>query len=70
MQRLPRPDFQTADFARRNLRQLRQGGSPPFDLPTIAPARTSTETFARRLETIRERHARKDRVIERLAKPG
>ena len=41
-----------------------------FDLQAIAEEKGETEDFARRLRTIRERHARKERFLERLTKLG
>jgi hypothetical protein len=41
-----------------------------LDLRTIAEERGAIEDFAGRLRTIRERHARKERLIERLAAIG
>jgi hypothetical protein len=41
-----------------------------FDLKAIAEERGAIEDFLRRLRTIRERHARKERFIERLAGLG
>ena len=41
-----------------------------IDLQAIAEEKSVTEDFVRRLQMIRERHARKERFIERLAKFG
>jgi hypothetical protein len=40
------------------------------DLQAIAEERGAREDFSRRLQTIRERHARKERFVERLGKLG
>jgi hypothetical protein len=59
-----------AEIERRNSTGYDKAAALLLDLRAIAEARGSTETFARRVKTIRERHARKERFIERLAKLG
>jgi hypothetical protein len=59
-----------AEIERRNSTGYDKAAALLLALRAIAEARGSTETFARRLQTIRARHVRKERFIERLAKLG
>jgi hypothetical protein len=55
------------EIERRNSAGYDKAASLLLDLRTIAEERGTIEDFAGRLRTIRERHARKERFIERLA---
>ena len=57
-----------AEIERRNAAGYDKAAGLLLDLRAIAEEKGATEDFARRLRTIRERHARKERFIERLAK--
>ena len=57
-----------AEIERRNAASYDKAAGLLLDLRAIAEEKGATEDFARRLRTIRERHARKERFIERLAK--
>ncbi|NJO53735.1 MAG: hypothetical protein HC829_01865, partial [Bacteroidales bacterium] len=59
-----------AEIERRNATGYDKAATLLADLRAIAETKGSTETFTRRLRTIRERHARKERFIERLKKLG
>jgi len=59
-----------SEIERRNAGGYDKAANLLFDLRAIAEERGATEEFARRLRTIRERHARKERFIERLAALG
>jgi hypothetical protein len=56
------------EIERRNSAGYDKAAALLADLRVIAEARGSIESFASRLERIRERHARKERFIGRLAK--
>ena len=56
-----------AEIERRNSASYDRAAGLLVDLRTIAEERGTTPDFTRRLAAIRERHARKDRLIERLA---
>lgn len=62
-------DIET-EIERRNAAGYDKAASLLLDLRTIAEERGTMEDFARRLRAIRERHARKERFIERLAAMG
>ena len=57
-----------AEIARRNATGYDKAACLLLDLRAIAVENGATEEFDRRLQAIRERHARKERFIERLAK--
>jgi hypothetical protein len=59
-----------AEIERRNATGYDKAAGLLFDLRAIAEEKDATEDFVRRLQMIRERHARKERFIERLAKLG
>jgi hypothetical protein len=59
-----------SEIERRNAPGYDKAASLLLDLRTIAEERGAIEDFASRLRTIRERHARKERFIERLAAIG
>ena len=59
-----------SEIERRNAAGYDKAASLLFDLRAIAEERGAIEDFAGRLRTIRERHARKERFIERLAAIG
>jgi hypothetical protein len=59
-----------SEIERRNAPGYDKAASLLLDLRTIAEERGAIEDFAGRLRTIRERHARKERFIERLAAIG
>ena len=54
------------EIGRRNAAGYDKAVAVLHDLRTIAGEQGASEDFARRLRTIRERHARKERFIERL----
>ena len=58
------------EIERRNAAGYDRAASLLFDLKAIAEERGTIEDFLRRLRTIRERHVRKERFIERLAGLG
>ncbi|MEX2647473.1 MAG: hypothetical protein WD673_00510 [Alphaproteobacteria bacterium] len=58
------------EIARRNAAGYDKAASLLLDLRAFAEDRGTNGDFARRLRTIRERHARKGRFIERLAAMG
>ena len=58
------------EIERRNAAGYDKAASLLFDLHTIAEERGTIEDFRRHLRTLRERHARKERFIERLAAIG
>jgi len=55
-----------SEIERRNASGYDKAAALLFDLRTIAEGNGTIETFIRRLQAIRERHARKERFIERL----
>jgi len=59
-----------AEIERRNTTSYDKAGGLLIDLQAIAEEKGVTEDFVRRLQMVRERHARKERFIERLAKFG
>jgi hypothetical protein len=59
-----------AEIARRNAASYDKAASLLLDLRTVADEIGTTPDFARRLGAIRERHARKERFLGRLAKIG
>jgi len=59
-----------SEIERRNAPGYDKAASLLLDLRAIAEERGAVEDFASRLRTIRERHARKERFIERLAAIG
>jgi hypothetical protein len=59
-----------AEIERRSATGYDKAAGLLFDLRAIAEEKDATEDFVRRLQMIRERHARKERFIERLAKLG
>ncbi len=59
-----------SEIERRNAPGYDKAASLLLDLRTIAEERSAVEDFASQLRTIRERHARKARFIERLAAIG
>jgi hypothetical protein len=58
------------EIERRNAAGYDKAAGLLVDLRVIAEEKGSTEDFARRIKVIRERHGRKERFIERLAKLG
>ncbi len=58
------------EIERRNARSYERAAGLLLDLRAIAAESSATDEFARRLKSIRERHARKERFIERLAQLG
>lgn len=58
------------EIERRNAGGYERAASLLDDLRLIAKERGEIEAFARRLDAIRDRHARKARFIERLATMG
>jgi hypothetical protein len=58
------------EIARRNAAGYDKAASLLLDLRAISGERGASEDFIRRLQEIRDRHARKGRLIERLAKLG
>ena len=59
-----------SEIERRNASAYDKAAGLLLDLKTIAEERGTTEDFSHRLRAIRERHARKERVIERLTGLG
>jgi len=59
-----------AEIERRNTTSYDKAAGLLIDLQAIAEEKGVTEDFVRRLQMVRERHARKERFIERLAKFG
>jgi len=59
-----------AEIERRNATGYDRAASLLFDLRAISEKKGAPEDFVRRLQEIRDRHARKERFIERLAKLG
>ena len=59
-----------AEIERRTAAGYDKAAGLLFDLRAIAEEKGETEDFVHRLRTIRERHARKERFIERLTKLG
>lgn len=57
-----------AEIERRNAAGYDKAASLLLDLRAIAETRGTPDKFGRRLHEIRERHARKERFIERLTK--
>jgi hypothetical protein len=58
------------EIERRNPNGYDKAASLLLDLQAVADERGTTPDFAARLRAIRERHARKERFLERLAKIG
>jgi hypothetical protein len=58
------------EIERRNATAYDRAASLLLDLRTVAEENGTAPDFAHRLATIRERHARKERLLERLAKIG
>jgi len=58
------------EIERRNAAGYDKAASLLFDLRVIADERGTAVDFARRLKSIRERHVRKEKFLERLAKIG
>jgi hypothetical protein len=58
------------EIERRNATGYDKAASLLLDLQAVADERGTTPDFATRLRAIRERHARKERFLERLAKIG
>ncbi len=58
------------EIERRNAAGYDKAASLLLDLRAVADERGTTRDFAARLRAIRERHARKERFLERLAKIG
>ena len=58
------------EIERRNAAGYDEAVSLLLDLQAIAKEKGALEDFIRRLQEIRGRHARKERLIERLAKLG
>ncbi|HDZ72922.1 MAG TPA: hypothetical protein ENH55_09110 [Aurantimonas coralicida] len=58
------------EIERRNAAGYDKATSLLLDLKTISREKGTHELFIRRLQEIRDRHARKERLIERLAKLG
>jgi uncharacterized Zn finger protein len=58
------------EIERRNASGYDKAAALLLDLQTIAQERRTTEDFTRRLSAIRERHARKERFIQRLRAMG
>jgi hypothetical protein len=58
------------DIERRNASGYDKAAALLLDLQMIAQERCTTEDFTRRLSAIRERHARKERFIQRLRAMG
>ena len=58
------------EIERRNASGYDRAAALLLDLKAIATEQGTAEDFARRLRIIRERHARKERFIERLVKLG
>jgi uncharacterized Zn finger protein len=56
-----------AEIERRNAAAYDKAVGLLLDLQAIAKERGTIEDFLRRLHTIREKHVRKERFIERLA---
>ena len=59
-----------AQVKRRNASGYDKAAALLLDLQTIAKERRTTDDFTRRLSAIRERHARKERFIQRLRAMG
>jgi hypothetical protein len=59
-----------AEVERRNAAGYDKAAGLLFDLQAIAEERATTSDFTKRLQAIRERHARKERFLERIAKLG
>jgi hypothetical protein len=59
-----------SEIERRNAAGYDKAASLLFDLRAIADERGTTVDFASRLNAIRERHVRKEKFLERLAKIG
>ena len=59
-----------AEIERRTAAGYDKAAGLLIDLRAIAEEKGATEDFVRRLQRLRERHARKERFVERLAKLG